>query len=194
MEMRKVAVLCAGHTRFMFNSPKTQIELLAEAAMDAIGGSSLKPRDVHQAIFCGNVLGGFTEGQIMVQSYFADDIGCWNVPANRYEGACASATMAIRDAFMWVASGFYDIVLAGGVEKATSMGTSLATRTFAMGGDSRYEYPAGSPSPVFLACWLICTQNNTTSLLPSLKNKWPSSPFNRTITARRIPTLNSGKK
>ena len=144
--MRKVAVLGTGHTRFMFNSPKTQIEMLAEAAMDAIRESYLKPGDV-QAIFCGNVLGDFTEGQVMLQSYFADDIGCWNVPANRYEGACASATMAIRDAFMWVASGFYDIVLAGGVEKATSMGTSLATRTFSMGGDSRYEYPAGFTFP-----------------------------------------------
>ena len=35
--------------------------------------------------------------------------------------------MAIRDAFMWVASGFYDIVLVGGVEKAGSMGTAMAT-------------------------------------------------------------------
>jgi acetyl-CoA C-acetyltransferase/acetyl-CoA acyltransferase len=83
----------------------------------------------------------------MVQSYLADDIGCFNVPANRYEGACASATMAIRDAFMWVASGAYDIVLAGGTERATAMGTALATRTFAMFGDSRYEYPAGFTFP-----------------------------------------------
>jgi acetyl-CoA C-acetyltransferase/acetyl-CoA acyltransferase len=55
--------------------------------------------------------------------------------------------MAIRDAFMWVASGAYDIVLAGGTERATAMGTALATRTFAMFGDSRYEYPAGFTFP-----------------------------------------------
>ena len=144
--MRKVAVLGAGHTKFMFDSPKTEIEMLAEASMDAIQESNLKSKDI-QAIFCGNVLGDFSEGQGMVQSYLADDIGCFNVPASKFEGACASATMAIRDAFMWVASGFYDIVLAGGTEKATAMGTSLATRTFAMFGDSRYEYPAGFTFP-----------------------------------------------
>jgi len=144
--MRKVAVLGTGHTKFMFDSPKTEIEMLAEASMDAIQESNLKSKDI-QAIFCGNVLGDFSEGQGMVQSYLADDIGCFNIPASKFEGACASATMAIRDAFMWVASGFYDIVLAGGTEKATAMGTSLATRTFAMFGDSRYEYPAGFTFP-----------------------------------------------
>lgn len=144
--MRRVAVIGTGHTKFMFNSTKTSMELLSEASMEAILKSNLKPKDV-QAVYIGNVLGDFSEGQGMVQSFLADDIGCFNVPATRFEGACASATMAIRDAFMWVASGFYDIVLAGGTERATAMGTALATRTFAMFGDSRYEYPAGFTFP-----------------------------------------------
>jgi acetyl-CoA C-acetyltransferase/acetyl-CoA acyltransferase len=83
----------------------------------------------------------------MVQAFAAENIGCFNVPANRYEGACASASMAVRDAFMWVASGFYDIVLTGGVERAATMGTALATRTFAMFSDSRYEFPSGITFP-----------------------------------------------
>jgi acetyl-CoA C-acetyltransferase/acetyl-CoA acyltransferase len=48
---------------------------------------------------------------------------------------------------MWVASGFYDIVLVGGAETAAKMGTPLATRTFAMGSDSRYESPCGLTFP-----------------------------------------------
>ena len=148
--MRKVAVLGTGHTKFVFNSPKSGTELLAEASMEAIQESDLTPGDI-QAIFCGNVLGDFSEGQGMIQSFLADEIGCRNVPATRFEGACASATMAIRDAFMWVASGYYDVVLVGGTEKATAMGTSLATRTFAMFGDGRYEYPAGFTFPAFFA-------------------------------------------
>ncbi len=87
----------------------------------------------------------------MIQSFAAENIGCLNVPANRYEGACASASMAIRDAFMWVASGFYDIVLTGGVERAATMGTPLATRTFAMFSDARYEYPSGVTFPAVFA-------------------------------------------
>jgi acetyl-CoA C-acetyltransferase/acetyl-CoA acyltransferase len=59
--------------------------------------------------------------------------------------------MAIRDAWMWVASGFYDIVIAGGVERAATMGTELATRTFAMFSDARYEYPAGITFPAVFA-------------------------------------------
>ncbi|MCD6153692.1 MAG: hypothetical protein J7J07_07255 [Syntrophobacterales bacterium] len=146
--MRRVAIVGVGHTDFMFDSPKTEVEMFAEAAMDAINESNLKPKDI-QAINCGNGLGDFSEGQIMMQSYIADDLGCFNVPATRFEGACASATIGIRDAAMWVASGYYDIVLAGGTEKATAMGTPLATRTFAMGHDSRYESPAGMTFPGF---------------------------------------------
>lgn len=148
--MRKVAVVGIGHTKFTSDSPKTQIEMLSEASMDAINASNLKPKDI-QAIYCGNVLGDFSEGQGMIQSYLADNIGCLHVPASRFEGACASGTMAIRDAYMWVASGFYDIVLVGGVEKATAMGTALATRTFAMFHDARYEYPVGFTFPAFFA-------------------------------------------
>src|SRR5690606_22098721 len=80
-----------------------------------------------------------------------NDIGCFNVAASRFEGACASGSMAVRDAVMWVASGYYDIMLVGGTEKCTAMGTGLATRTFAMYGDSRYEFPSGFTFPAVFA-------------------------------------------
>ncbi|MBN1176802.1 MAG: hypothetical protein JXA51_03890 [Dehalococcoidales bacterium] len=148
--MRKVAVVGVGETNFSGPQEKTEVELFAEAAMEAIMESNLKPKDI-KALFVGNVLGDFAEGQGMVQSFAAENIGCLYVPANRYEGACASASMAIRDAFIWVASGYYDIVLAGGVERAATMGTGLATRTFAMFSDARYEYPAGITFPAVFA-------------------------------------------
>jgi acetyl-CoA C-acetyltransferase len=148
--MRKVAVVGVGETKFSGPQDRTEVELFAEAATEAIEGSNLKPKDI-QALYVGNVLGDFAEGQGMVQSFAAENIGCFNVPANRYEGACASASMAVRDAFMWVASGYYDIVLAGGVERAATMGTGLATRTFAMFSDARYEYPAGITFPAVFA-------------------------------------------
>ncbi|OGO44539.1 MAG: propanoyl-CoA acyltransferase [Chloroflexi bacterium RBG_16_58_8] len=148
--MKKVAVVGVGETKFSGPQDKTEVELFAEAAMEAITESNLKPKDI-KALFVGNVLGDFSEGQGMVQAFAAENIGCLYVPANRYEGACASASMAIRDAFMWVASGYYDIVLAGGVERAATMGTGLATRTFAMFSDARYEYPAGITFPAVFA-------------------------------------------
>ncbi len=143
--MREVAVVGVGMTNFGI-SEKTQIEMFSEAAMEAITESNIEPRDI-QALFLGNVLGDFEEGQMNMAPMCAADIGIPNIPATRFEGACASATVALRDAYMWVASGFYDMVLAGGTEKAMVMGTPMATRTFAMGSDSRYESFAGITFP-----------------------------------------------
>ncbi len=148
--MRKVAVVGVGLTKFSGPQAKTEVEMFAEAALDALNEANLTPKDV-QAMFMGNVLGDFAEGQGMVQAFAAEDIGCFNIPASKYDGACASASMAIRDAFMWVASGFYDIVLAGGTERAAIMGTPLATRTFAMFSDARYEFPSGITFPAVFA-------------------------------------------
>ncbi len=148
--MRRVSVIGGGHTRFMANSPNRGLELLAEASMDAIINSKISPQDI-QAVYCGNVLGDFSEGQGMIQSYLANEIGCNYVPATKFEGACATGTIPVQNAAMWVASGAYDIVLVCGVEKATAMGTQLATRTFAMFGDSRFEYPAGFTFPAVFA-------------------------------------------
>ncbi|MGD0780997.1 MAG: beta-ketoacyl synthase N-terminal-like domain-containing protein [Dehalococcoidales bacterium] len=148
--MEKVAVVGVGETKFSGPQTKTEVELFAEAATEAIAESNLKPQDI-KALFIGNALGDIEEGQGMVAAYAAENIGCLYAPANRYEGACASASMAIRDAFMWVASGYYDIVIAGGVERAATMGTGLATRTFAMFSDARYEYPAGVTFPAVFA-------------------------------------------
>jgi len=144
--VRKVAIVGIGHTPFAFLAEKTVVELFSEAAMEAILSSNLKSGDI-QALFVGNVLGDFSEGQGMVQSFAADEIGAKNIPASRFEGACASGTMAIRDAFMWVASGFYDMVIAGGVDTTSKMGTALGTRTFAMFTDGHYEYPSGLTFP-----------------------------------------------
>lgn len=150
--MRRAAVIGTGHSKFCFNSPLTSVELMSEVAMDAMIEAGVKPKDV-QATFIGNVLGDFEEGQGMVQSFFANDVGCFNVASSRFEGACASGSMAIRDAMMWVSSGYYDIVIAGGVERATAFSSALGTRTFAMFGDSHYEFPAGFTFPSVFALY-----------------------------------------
>jgi acetyl-CoA C-acetyltransferase/acetyl-CoA acyltransferase len=143
--MREVAVVGVGMTKFGI-AEKSGIEMFAEAAMEAITESNIKPRDI-QAMFVGNVLGDFEEGQMGLPGFAAADLGIVDIPVTRFEYACATASVAIREAFIWVASGFYDLVLAGGTERATPMNTPLATRTFAMGYDSRYEVPTGVTFP-----------------------------------------------
>ncbi len=143
--MREVAVVGVGMTKFGV-SEKTNVEMFSEAAMEAINQSGIKPKDI-QALFLGNTWGDFEEGQVALASFAAADIGLPNIPAMRFEGICASASVALRDAFMWVASGFYDLVLVGGTERACIMGTPYATRAFATGSDGRYEFPCGITFP-----------------------------------------------
>src|SRR4030042_3571963 len=60
--MRKVAAIGVGMTKFSGKQDKTTVELFAEAAIDAINEANLKPKDI-QALFMGNALGDFAEGQ-----------------------------------------------------------------------------------------------------------------------------------
>ena len=144
--MREVGVLGVGMTRFGI-SQKTNLELFAEAALEAINGSNIEPRDI-QALFFGNCLGDFEEGQLHMAPFAAAELGLdVSAPATRFEAACATATVAMRHAVLLVAAGVYDIVLVGGAERAAKLGTGLATRTFAMACDAYYEGPAGITFP-----------------------------------------------
>ena len=183
--MRKVAVVGTGETKFSGAQDKTEVELFSEAAMDALNESNLTPKDI-QALFVGNVLGDFSEGQGSIQAFIGENIGLSNVPANRYEGACASSSIAIRDAYLWVASGFYDIVLVGGVERAATMGTPLATRTFAMFSDSRYEFPSGITFPGVFAMLAHLYSHKHGIPLPKLKEQMAQT----SVQSYRYGTLN----
>jgi len=168
--MRKVAVMGVGMTKFG-PTEKSEVELFAEAAMEAINTSNIKPINV-QALFLGNGLGDFAEGQVNMAGFCANELGLPpETTAMRFEGACASASIAIRNAFLLVASGAYDIVLAGGTERALSLGTSLATRTFAMGTDSKYEEFSGLTFPGVFAMLAHLYADKYNIPLPKLKER-----------------------
>ena len=144
--MRKVAVIGAAMTKFGI-SQKSNLEMFAEAALSAIIEARLEPKDM-EALFFGNCLGDFEEGQMHMAPFAHAELGLpIDAPATRFESACATATVAIRHAALLVASGVYDVVLAGGTERAARMGTPLATRTFAMACQAQYESAAGLTFP-----------------------------------------------
>jgi len=168
--MREVAVLGVGMTKFGPSSLSLK-ELFAEAALEAIQESNLSSKDI-QAMVIGNVLGDFSERQMNLAPFLADEIGLGpNVPATRVEGGCASASIAFRDAVMWVASGFYDIVIAGGVEKFTHMGTSQVTSALAMIEDSLYEEFTGLTFPGVFAMLAHQYADKYSIPLPVLKER-----------------------
>ncbi|RLB41991.1 MAG: propanoyl-CoA acyltransferase [Deltaproteobacteria bacterium] len=144
--MREVAVLGVAMTKFGV-SEKTNLEMFAEAGLEAMARSKVEPGDI-QALFFGNCLGGFEEGQLHMAPFAHSELGLpVSAPAVRFECACATATVAIRQAALLVAGGIYDLVLAGGTERATIMGTPLATRTFAMASQALHESTAGITFP-----------------------------------------------
>jgi acetyl-CoA C-acetyltransferase len=144
--MREVAILGVAMTKFGV-SEKTNLEMFAEAGLEAIAQSNLEPKDM-EALFFGNCLGDFEEGQMHMAPFAHAELGLpISAPATRFESACATATVAIRHAALLVGAGVYDVVIAGGTERATKMGTSLATRTFAMACQAQHESAAGITFP-----------------------------------------------
>jgi len=198
--LRKVAVMGVGMTKFGPAEDKSLVELFVEAATEAIDNSNIKNTDI-QALFVGNVLGDFAEGQANIGGFLTSELGLPpDTPATRFEGACATASVAVRDAFMWVASGFYDTVLVGGVEKVLSMGTPLSTRTFAMASDSYYEEFSGLTFPGVFAMLAHMYSRKYGIPLPELKEsmarvavknhkngaKNPLAQFQKEITVEKV--------
>jgi acetyl-CoA C-acetyltransferase/acetyl-CoA acyltransferase len=144
--LNRVAVIGAGQTVFSSAQSRTNTELFSEAAVEAIHSCGIKRRDI-QALMVGNVLSDFEEGQQIAQVFIAENLGLSGIPANIYDGACASSSVAIHDAFQWIAAGRYDVVLVGGMERAASMGTKLATHTYAQYTDRYYDFPTGITFP-----------------------------------------------
>lgn len=112
--MREVAVIGTGMTNFGELWGQSLRDLFVEAALGAIETAGV---DTIDSIYVGNMSAGLFVGQEHIGPLMADHMGMRGVPATRVESACASGGMALRSAFMEVASGASDLVLAAGVEK-----------------------------------------------------------------------------
>jgi acetyl-CoA C-acetyltransferase len=95
-------------------------------------------------------LGNFSNDFFMHQSHWgpiiSDLIGLTPKPATRTEGACASSALAFREEVFAIASGFYDIVLVGGVEEMSKRTTEevaegLALATVPYEGQAGFTFP-----------------------------------------------------
>jgi acetyl-CoA C-acetyltransferase len=149
---RGVALVGAGMSRFGAFPGKATRDLFVEAfqEMRASVDKGIDPRDV-EAIYIGNYSSDLFEGQGHTAPIMADWVGLAPRPATRVEDACASSGVALRQGLIAVASGLYDVVLVGGIEKMTDLPTERVTDTLATAGDVLYEIPAGFTFPGFYA-------------------------------------------
>ena len=144
---REVAVVGAGMSRFGMFDARDSKDLFAEAftEMAASVDKGLDPADI-DSLYLGNFSNDFFIHQSHWGPLISDLIGLSPKPATRTEGACASSALAFREGVFAIASGFYDVVLVGGVEEMSKRSTAevaegLALATVPYEGDAGFTFP-----------------------------------------------------
>lgn len=132
--MRDVAIIGVGMTKFGELWGQGIRDMFAEAALKAMDDAGVKKLD---SFYVGCMSGGLYTAQEHLSSVMADYMGQVGIPGTRVESACASGATAVRSAFLEVASGMSDIVLAGGVEKMWDI--EDGTYVLATAADQEYE-------------------------------------------------------
>jgi acetyl-CoA C-acetyltransferase len=144
---RNVAVVGAGMSKFGMFKDKNSKDLFAEAFIEMLASidKGIDPADI-DALYLGNFSNDFFIHQSHWGPIISDLIGLAPKPATRTEGACASSALAFREGVFAIASGFYDIVLVGGVEEMSKRTTEevaegLALATVPYEGRVGFTFP-----------------------------------------------------
>src|SRR3970040_1278841 len=115
--MRDLAVIGAGMTRFGKFLDRSMKDIAGEAVKGALASAGIDKSQLDVAVV-GNATAGLITGQEMIRGQVAlRDIGIGGIPIINTENACASSSTAFHIAWMYVASGMYDVALAVGMEK-----------------------------------------------------------------------------
>jgi len=142
--MREVAVIGVGMNRWGELWEKSHRAVWTEAALEAIADAGVDRVD---AMYVGCMSGGLFVGQEHLGALLADQLGMGPIPGTRVESACASGGLAFRQAYLAVAAGAHDIVLATGVEKMTDVDGGAATYALSTAADQEYECYHGITFP-----------------------------------------------
>ncbi|MCD6275799.1 MAG: thiolase domain-containing protein [Thermoplasmata archaeon] len=198
--MRDVAIIGAGETKYGEHWDKSLRDLAVEAGLKALEDAGIYAEDI-QAIFGGNMSAGSFVGQDHVGALMADFAGLAEtmIPAMRIESACASGAAALHAGYMAVASGLYDIVLVGGVEKMTDLPGDMVTDILAGAADREWEVFFGATFPALGAMmarrymYEFGMTREQMALFPVIAHKHgalnPDAHFQREITVDTV--LNS---
>ncbi len=146
--MRDVAIIGVGCTEFGELWDKSFRDLFVEAGVSAIEDANVQGGKI-DALYVGNMSGGRFIEQEHIGSLIADYSGLasLHVPSTRVEAACASGGLALRQGIIAVASGYHDIVIAGGAEKMTDVDVETTTDALTAAADREWEGVMGATFP-----------------------------------------------
>jgi acetyl-CoA C-acetyltransferase len=150
--MRDVAVIGVGMQKWGELWAKSTRDIFVESALLAMDDAGV---DKLEAMYVGCMAPGLFAAQEHFGSVMADYLGQRGIPSTRVESACASGGLAFRLAYMDVASGMHDVVLAGGVEKMTDVAGGDATHALATAADMRWEGVSGVTFPGLYAMMAV---------------------------------------
>jgi len=145
---RQVSIVGAGLSQFGAFPEKDTRDLFVEAFQDMVQNMD-RGFDIEdiECAYVGNYSSDLFEHQGHTAPIVADWLGITPIPITRIENACASSGSALREGVMAIASGMYDVVLVGGMEKMTNLPTDGVTDVLASAADGLYEVPAGLTFP-----------------------------------------------
>ncbi|MFH1780030.1 MAG: thiolase domain-containing protein [Candidatus Micrarchaeota archaeon] len=148
--MRSVSIIGGGLTHFGEHWSVSFREMVAEAGARALKEARVEGKQL-QAIYGGCMASGRLLGQEHIGALIADQLGLNPLPSTRCEAACASGGVALRQGYQAVASGMYDVVAVGGVEKMTEVSAEEASLALGGAGDQEWELFNGATFPALYA-------------------------------------------
>src|SRR4030067_2232316 len=114
--MREVAIIGVGMIK-MGKFPDRMLSSMGrEAVLLAMKDAGVQRGDI-EAAYSGTLHGGSLLGQRIFK-----DLGMTGMPINNMENACSSGSSALREGWLGIARGLYDMVIAVGSEKLSAMG------------------------------------------------------------------------
>jgi acetyl-CoA C-acetyltransferase len=120
--LSEVYIIGSGETKYGELWDKSLRELAVEAGLRAVENAGIYSKDI-QILYGSSSLSGSVNGQNDIGSLIADFSGLAsnNIPAVRVEASSASGAAAVREAYLAIKSGEYDVAMVGGVEKMTDI-------------------------------------------------------------------------
>jgi acetyl-CoA acetyltransferase len=104
-------------TRFGKHQDRGMKDLAREAVENALRAAGIE-KEAIEAAAVGNAVAGLITGQECIRGQVVlREMGIGGIPVINTENACASSSTAFHLAWLYVASGMYDTVLAVGMEK-----------------------------------------------------------------------------
>jgi len=139
MNMRKVAIIGVGNSKFGHRSDVNVAELAFEAVKPSLEDARISAKDV-EFVALGSTGAGAWYAELLPTVVAAEYCGLTQAGLVRCEAACASGSAAFFTAYSAVASGHTEIAMATGVEKMREIDTPTAMEWIGRAGYYFWEF------------------------------------------------------